>query len=149
MIEMGYLCLYPFRALFNIFTWQDPILTFWVSIICPFVATLLYLFPWRIFFGIAGSVLFGPQNWLIRVINERKGILPPDMDTVIVRKKGKADGNDEIDESEPAPLFCNNTDENRAIHYSALDQTNVKHIVIPYTPLMYNHRFYDCPPGMS
>ena len=126
------------------FTWQDPILSFWISIIGPVVVVVLHLFPWRIVLGSAGLILFGPQNWMFRVIRERKGIPPPDMDTIIKRKM-QHPGDAEMQGLEE-PLFCNATDENRSLDYSAMDQTNVKHIAVPYSQLMYNHRFYDWPP---
>jgi hypothetical protein len=77
------------------------------------------------------------------VIRERKGIPPPDMDKII-RKEKKTD-DDEPDLKEE-PLLCNTTDDNRPVDYAALGQSNVRHIVVPYSPLMYNHRFYDWPP---
>jgi hypothetical protein len=78
------------------------------------------------------------------VIAERKGIHSPDMDKIIRKRKKKTE-NDEPELKEE-PLFCNNTDDNRPVDYAALDQSNVKHIAVPYSPLMYNHRFYDWPP---
>lgn len=144
IVEIAYEWLFLFRALFNIFTWQDPILSFWISIIGPIIAIILHLFPWRIVLGVTGVVLFGPQNWLLRIMRERKGVAPPDMDTIIRRKKKQPDGTDiELTEE---PLFCNSTNENSPLDYATLDQTNVKHIAVPYSPLLYSHRFYDWPP---
>lgn len=108
------------------------------------MVVVLHLFPWRVVFGVTGVFLWGPQNWVFRVIAERKGIHPPDMDKII-RKRKKETENDEPELKEE-PLFCNDTVDNRPVDYAALDQSNVRHIVVPYSPLMYNHRFYDWPP---
>ena len=55
----SFICL--FRALFNIFTWRDPFLSFWVTILGSILAAILFAFPWRIALFVAGFVLFGPQ----------------------------------------------------------------------------------------
>ena len=144
IVEIAYEWLYLFRALFNIFTWQDPILSFWISLIGPVVVVVLHFFPWRIVLGVTGLLLWGPQNWLVRVIRERKGISPPDLDKIIRTNKIQTD--DAEMELAEEPLFSNSTDENRPIDYSSLDRSDVRHIAVPYTPLLYNHRFYDWPP---
>jgi hypothetical protein len=108
------------------------------------VVIVLHLFPWRAVFAVTGVLLWGPQNWLFRVIAEKKGIHPPDMDKII--KKGKKKTGDDEPELKEAPLFCNDTDDNQPVDYAALEQSNVRHIAVPYSPLMYNHRFYDWPP---
>ena len=56
---LSFLCL--FRALFNVFTWRDPYLSFLVSIAGSVLALILFVFPWRIFLFIAGMVVVGPQ----------------------------------------------------------------------------------------
>lgn len=143
IIEIAFEWLCLFRALFNLFTWRDPILSFWVSIIGPVVVLVLHFFPWRILMGVAGLALFGPQNWVFRVIRERKGIFPPDMDTIVRKKKKKKD---DVGEPEEEPLFINSTFENEPLDYSTIDQSEVRHIVVPHSQLMYSHRFYDWPP---
>ena len=55
----SFLCL--FRALFNIFTWRDPFLTFWISLFGFGLVLILLVFPWRIFFFVAGILVVGPQ----------------------------------------------------------------------------------------
>lgn len=92
--------------------------------------------------GLAGIVLWGPQNWFLRVMRDRKGISPPEMDTIVKRKKKEAVSF----EMEQEPLFCNTTDENRPLDFLALDKTNMKHVAVPYSQLLYNPRFYDWPP---
>lgn len=139
---MAYEWIYLFRALFNIFTWQDPILSFWISIIGPILAVALHLFPWRIVLGVVGILFWGPQNWIIRIVRERRGVSPPDMD-IVKKKKKKADNG--VDMIEQDLCFSNDTDGNEP-YCSALNTTNVKHIAVPYSQLSYNPRFYDWPP---
>lgn len=56
---LSFLCV--FRALFNVYTWRDPFLSFWVSIFASLLVMILFVFPWRIFLFIAGVIVVGPQ----------------------------------------------------------------------------------------
>lgn len=141
-IALEWLCF--FRALFNVFTWRDPILSFWVSILGPIVVVILHLFPWRVVLGILGLVLFGPQNWLLRVIRERKeGDDEFDPDKIVKKTKAKMDI--ENAEREEAPLFSMYAPDNRPISQADIDNFDVRKVVVPYSQLMYQ-RFYDWPP---
>lgn len=124
------------------FTWQDPILSFWVSVLAPVVIVALHVFPWRLALGVAGVVLFGPQNWMWRLYQESKGVVPPDMDTII-RKKKKAKLSHDLEDE---PLFTHATIRNESFDSSQLDRSQVRKIAVPYSPLLYSHRFYDWPP---
>ena len=42
----GFLSL--FHALFNIFTWRDLFLSFWVTLLSAMLAAILFVFPWRL-----------------------------------------------------------------------------------------------------
>jgi hypothetical protein len=140
-IALEWLCL--FRALFNIFTWRDPILSFWISIIGPVLVVILHLFPWRWVMGIVGLLVIGPQNWLLRVMREREEDYEPfDADRIIKKKRSKKETNSEPEE---LPLFSMYAPDNRPVNNSDVDQSNVREIVVPYSPLMYQ-RFYDWPP---
>lgn len=55
----SFICL--FRALFNIFTWRDPFLSFWVTVALMIGAAILFVFPWRVVLFVAGLALLGPQ----------------------------------------------------------------------------------------
>jgi hypothetical protein len=55
----AFLCL--FRALFNIFTWRDPFLSFWVTLLMSVLAAILLVFPWRLVLFAVGVVVVGPQ----------------------------------------------------------------------------------------
>lgn len=59
-----------YRSIYNIFTWRDPFLSFWVSICCIMTIAVLLLFPWRTVFFAVGVVALGPQNWIMRLFRE-------------------------------------------------------------------------------
>lgn len=142
-IALEWLCL--FRALFNIFTWRDPMLSFWFSILGPVVVIVLHLFPWRIVFGVAGMLFFGPQNWLLRVVREhRDSYQPPDPDKIIKKKPVVNGQEDEI--MKASPLFSDFAPDNRQLWDTDFDSaSSVREIVVPDSRLMYQ-RFYDWPP---
>jgi hypothetical protein len=49
------------RAIFNLFLWRDPFLTYLFFIGAVFLLCLLLVFPWRPFFFVVGFGAFGPQ----------------------------------------------------------------------------------------
>ena len=147
-IAIGWLSL--FRALFNIFTWQDPILSFWISILGPIVIVILHVFPWRLVLGMVGVVVLGPHNWIRRILRERK--YGPDLfdpDRIIHRKKSETV---EDDPHRHVPLFSSYlADSGRVLHseeseMELLSARTIRQVIVPYSPLMYSHRFYDWPP---
>lgn len=138
-IVLGVLCM--FRAVFNIFTWRDPILTFWLSILGPALVIVLHFFPWRLVLGIVGVVLFGPQNWIIRVRRERM-YGPDEFDPDKIVKKRKSEKEPEDTE---VPLFSMYAPDNQPISNDDIASHCVRRVLVPYSPLMYQ-RFYDFPP---
>jgi hypothetical protein len=94
--------------------------------------------------GILGLVMMGPQNWVLRVMRERKpGYEPPDPD-VLVKKKKKTKIEAVRDTSE-VPFFSSEGPDNQVVDRAKLDISNVRNVVVPYSPLLYQ-RFYDWPP---
>lgn len=130
-----------FRALYNIFTWKDPILTFWITVIGPILVVIFHCFPWRPIMGIVGIALFGPQNWFIRWHRERK-YGPDEFDPDKVVKKRKSEKN--ID-TEEAQLFSMYAPDNQPISNEDIGHSSVRKVLVPYSALMYQ-RFYDFPP---
>ena len=66
-----------FRAIFNIFLWKDPMLSFCFLMMIFCIMLVLLVFPWRIFFFFVGLLGFGPQNYfsqtcLLDVYTRRK-----------------------------------------------------------------------------
>lgn len=139
----SFLCL--FRAGFNVCTWRDPMLTFWVSIFGVILAVILFVFPWRIFLFLLGIGLVGPQNWVIRVLREC-GRLPP----ARVRSMPRDDeedskGDTELPEDQPVFRCHSRQQGNAPENLSDIDPREVQRIVVPNKPLIYQ-RFYDWPP---
>jgi len=141
------LCL--FRAGFNIVTWRDPMLTFWLSLICGVLSIILFFFPWRIFLFIVGVVLIGPQNWIIRILREQ-GRLPP-APKYSSRKEDISAANDDIFSELPIdkPVFTRDcrrsgNDPMKPIA-SSVDPREIHHVVVPYSALCHQ-RCNDWPP---
>jgi len=158
----SFLC--AFRAGFNVMTWRDPMLTFWVSVFSGSLAVILFVFPWRIFLFVTGIFLVGPQNWIFRILRE-KGHLPP---LPPPRRRNKKSDEDLFEDGLPSdqPVFTvakdqqgrsnkrqngkaagaskNDKDSDNPIN-SEFDPREVHRVVVPYSPLMYQ-RFYDWPP---
>eukprot|EP00980_Cylindrotheca_fusiformis_P006234 scaffold1334_cov123-Cylindrotheca_fusiformis.AAC.4 len=141
MVEIVQVPLFFSRAVFNLMTWQDVILSFWVAIIGPGLVLVLHFMPYRILFGIAGVYLFGPQNWLYRLFQQTKpGYEPPTFDRIIKRKKAqKQEPYSEIQ------LFSSMAPGNQHIKFKNVDPQQVKQVIVPSSVLKYN-RFYDWPP---
>ncbi|KAG7340919.1 glutamine amidotransferases class-II [Nitzschia inconspicua] len=141
IIEMAQAPLFLFRALFNILTWQDPMLSFWVTFLCPGAALVLYLMPYRFVFGVLGLYLVGPQNYVIRLYNEsRPGYQPPDFDTIVKKKKPEKEEN-----YHELQFFSSEAPGNQVIRFKNVDPAQVRQIVVPTNVLKYS-RFYDWPP---
>lgn len=141
-MALGWLCL--FRALFNIFTWRDPFLSFWISIFGPLVVIVLHLLPWRFMMGVLGIVLVGPQNWVLRVLQERReGWEPYDPDKIVKKKKNPKERK-KVNSGE-LPLFSMYTPDNFPVSNTEIDSSNIREVLVPDSQLMYN-RFYDWPP---
>lgn len=64
--------IYTVRISFNLCTWRDPYLTFWVFSFLCILAIVLLIFPWRSFFFFSSIVLLGPQNIAVRKYLERR-----------------------------------------------------------------------------
>jgi hypothetical protein len=147
VLEMVQVWLLFFRALYNVFTWQDSFLSFWVSLFGAVLVIILHLFPWRIFLGVVGVILVGPQNWLLRVVRSRRpGYIEPDFDTIIKKKKKAATKVEEV--ALDTPYFGSLTMDNQPVAADELDKSNVRPVVVPDTPLKYQ-RFYDWPPELE
>jgi len=140
VVEIVQSWLYLIRAIFNVFTWQDPILSFWVAVLGPVVVLALHLLPYRIFFFLLGVAAVGPQNLLLRLWRESKGDPPPDFDKLFRTKKIPRD--DRVEESQ---YFSSEAPGNQHIKYINVDPKQVRNVVVPYGPLKYN-RFYEWPP---
>jgi hypothetical protein len=141
------LCL--FRACFNVVTWRDPMLSFWLSFFCLVAALVLFIFPWRLFLFVLGMWLVGPQNLAIRILRER-GHLPP-----APKFSSRTDDTTELNPGDALKLPSNKPIFSRESRRTGNDVRNnvdptidlreVHEIVVPYSPLCYQ-RCNDWPP---
>lgn len=142
LLEMAQTYIFFFRALFNVFTWQDPVLCFWLCFIGPPLAIILYVCPYRMLFAFLGIYWIGPQNYLIRIYRESKdGYEPPNFDLIV--KKKKIEKNDDFRELQ---FFSSEAPGNQQIRFRNIDPAQVKQIVVPSNVMQYSSRFYDWPP---
>jgi len=133
----SFLCL--FRAGHNIYTWRDPMLTFWLSLFSGILVIVLFVFPWRIFLFILGIMLVGPQNWVIRELRER-GHLPPARIGAHKKEAGP------VSHSEQPIFTAHQYHQGFSTPEAAdIDSKEIQRVVVPYSPLMYQ-RFFDMPP---
>jgi hypothetical protein len=142
----SFLCL--FRAGFNVVTWRDPMLTFWVSLFSGMLVIVLFVFPWRIFLACLGMFLVGPQNLVIRIMQEH-GHLPPAPE--YQAQNNNSVFTEEISElPNDAPIFTAEDRRPGNETYRNLkplvdDPTEIHHVPVPHSPLLYQ-RCYDWPP---
>ena len=139
-VVYGYLS--AFRAFFNLTTWQDPYLTFLLSIVISIATLVLFLIPWRPVLFALGVWFVGPQNLAIRKLRER-GTLPP-----LKRKEHKEVAEEPVVPKKECVLHTH-----KRLHgitkppegHPDFDPLEVQHIVVPYNHFMYQ-RFYSWPP---
>ncbi len=140
------------RVVYNIVTWRDPILSFWVSLILIAGVIILAIFPWRLFFLVMGCLVIGPQNYCLRVMDE-KGTTPHFIqDFRKKRKMAKAakiagmKSSDDVPRDQP--IISSHTTDNTPpveVTFDDVDPREVHEVCVPYSQLMY-HRMYDWPP---
>jgi hypothetical protein len=130
-------------------------LSFWVSLLLAALVVFLFLFPWRLFFFVVGLLAVGPQNWVLRMLEER-GRTPKVLKRLLHRKKKdvaavakKKDGEESAEEL-PAdqPIASAHTSDGVAplrLSHDEVDSREIHQVSVPYSQLMYQ-RFYDWPP---
>ena len=145
LLEMAQSVLFMTRALFNLFTWQDPVLCFWLCLVGPPLALVLYVCPYRWLSGFLGIYWIGPQNYLVRIYREsRENYEPPNFDLIVKTKK--LDKNDGSDAFEEMQFFSSEAPGNQQIRFRNIDPQQVKQMVVPSNVLQYGRRFYTWPP---
>ena len=142
LLDVAQMVLSMFRFSFNLMTWRDPALTFWFVIIGWCLVIFLHLFPWRLFLGVAGIAFVGPQNWVMRVMKEKKeGPEVFDDDKEIKKRRPE----NVHESSEYADCFSSFAPDNRVIRESQIDTSTYMEVAVPTTPICFR-RFYDWPP---
>lgn len=72
LMRMIRIVIYAVRISFNVCSWRDPYLSFWIFAFLCVLAFILLIFPWRTFFFLTTLVLLGPQNIAVRKYLERR-----------------------------------------------------------------------------
>lgn len=148
IIGSTYSLLCFFRAGFNVVTWRDPILTFWLSFGCGIIVIILFFFPWRIFLFVVGFLVVGPQNWVIRILREQ-GHLSPVPKYENKTKAGSTEIDDLHDFLLSQPVFTKDNrksgNDPRRPTDPTIDRREIHHVVVPYGPLVHQ-RCNDWPP---
>jgi hypothetical protein len=143
LVEIVQTFLASFRASFNIMTWRDPFLSFWVLIFGILLVPVLHIFPWRVVLGVVGLVFVGPQNYVYRVImNYFQGSKEENLDMVVRTKRQDDDDENDVD----APIFSNRAPDNRPLRLMGMSTSqDIKEVAVPQSQLLYR-RCYDWPP---
>jgi hypothetical protein len=135
------------RQIINILTWQDPILSFWVSIGFIVFAFVLAIFPYRHFFFVVGFCALGPQNYVfIRYIKpsfveefkEKKQAKT--LAKIAKRKEKKFSG---IPENQPI-ISCHTTNnvKRRSFSLDEVEKKALHQVCVPYSQLTYRRDNY-------
>jgi hypothetical protein len=137
------------RAVYNIITWRDPMLSFWVSILLAAIVVVLFIFPWKLFFFLTGLVAVGPQNFVVRKLEER-GRTPQFIKKLLTRKpkdKGGSDGSSKVIPTDQPIISCHSSDGAAPLKltHDDVDSRQIHEVSVPYSQLMYQ-RMYDWPP---
>ena len=149
------LMLHAYRAIYNVITWRDPYLAFWLSVGCIVFCILILLIPWRPIIFVIGVMVLGPQNWAFRVFKEyvwqnerpnrfirvlRELLRPDDVE------HGTEDWKDSKQLSVVAqPIFQRHAPVNKQIDDRTHKPIAAQHVLVPYSPLICQ-RFSDWPP---
>lgn len=137
------------RAVYNIITWRDPMLSFWVSILLAAIVVILFIFPWKLFFFLTGLVVVGPQNFVLRKLEER-GRTPQFIKKLLKRTpkdKRESDGSSKVIPTDQPIISCHSPDGAAplGLTHEDVDSRQIHEVSVPYSQLMYQ-RMYDWPP---
>lgn len=162
-----------FRAIFNVFMWKDPALSFCFMVVTFCLMIVILVFPWKQFFYLVGIVALGPQNKLLAKSNTDKQEMQGQDESFVKKLKkstllGLLSSPSQGEQGQRGKLLSKNAGESgsakgpkgnrhvgqRDISDSALlhrNNTQLKpdgkkrQVIVPSVPFRHN-RFYDWPP---
>jgi hypothetical protein len=114
---------------------------------------VLAIFPWRLFLFVTGFLVVGPQNWMLRIMDER-GVSAFIKKFLEKRRKKqkksdkKEDGGLDRKLPEDQAIVSSHTSDNSpplSLSRKDVDPREIHQVSVPYSQLMYQ-RFYDWPP---
>ena len=135
-------------------------LSFWFTLLLLLASLVLLVFPWRFFLFVVGMVVVGPQNWLFRVLDEKKiasASLQKAFDRIKQtnqsgpagkRKKLVPKRHEEMRNGNQS-IFSGHTSDNSApqeLDHGEVDPNTLHRVCVPYSQLNGTTRFYDWPP---
>ena len=130
-------------------------LSFWFTMLLLAASCVLLLFPWRLFLGVSGLIVGGPQNWVFRVLDEKR-LAPASLQRIFDRfkqsnKAGRSGTNKKIqpEQVENQAIFSGHTSDNSApkeLGHGEVDPNALHRVCVPYSQLNGTTRFYDWPP---
>jgi len=153
-----------FRAMFNVFMWKDPILSYVTLILLFCLMIVLLIFPWRKFFFISGLVCLGPQNMksstcIIDILQKRKERKAEKRISQLTQAKNYHKST--LRNTIPLMLHKRSTVESPSFvqrksslstspllirnNKTHLPDGRKREVIVPSVPFRY-HRFYDWPP---
>jgi len=153
-----------FRAMFNVFMWKDPILSYVTLLLLFCLMIVLLIFPWRKFFFISGLVCLGPQNMksstcIIDILQKRKEKRAEKRASSLTQAKNYHKST--LRNTIPLMLHKRSTVESPSFilrktslstspllirnNKTHLPDGRKREVIVPSVPLRYN-RFYDWPP---
>ena len=149
------LLLQAYRAIFNVITWRDPYLTFWLSVGCVVLCILILLLPWRLIIFVIGVMVLGPQNWAFRVYKEFVWNKErPNRFIRVLRELLTSDHiehkTEDLKENKHSaavaqPIFRCHAPCNKPLDGGTHKPVAAQHVLVPYSPLICQ-RFSDWPP---
>ena len=152
-----------FRAIFNVFMWKDPMLSYVTLVLLFGLMIVLLIFPWRKFFFISGLVCLGPQNvksstCIIDVLQKRK---EKKAEKRASQHRAKNYHKSTLRNTIPLMLHKRSTVESPSFvqrktslstspllirnNKTHLPDGRKREVIVPSVPFRYN-RFYDWPP---
>jgi len=143
-----------FRAVFNIFFWKDPFLSYWAMVSTFAVMIVFLIFPWRAFFFLLGIFGLGPQNYfLVDWYHQKKDAKRHERELLSDSNKSP-DGRQEkqlesVNEGDNASCGSASNYNDSISNSPLLFRNNVKvkpdgkarEVIVPSVPFRYN-RFY-------
>jgi hypothetical protein len=131
-----------FRAVFNILMWKDPVLSFWFTILATCAMYILFIFPWRLFFGVVGFTSVGPQNYFLAGWYKKRQAARKERKAELQKEKANSSAcQSKAVDLVVSPLLMRN-------NIQMKPDVKSREIIVPSVPLRYN-RFYDWPPDPS